>query len=295
MNFYITEFTISKFLSFKDGLSISLIDNESNVNKVTAILGSNVIKALMTIRDFLLYRDTSLFDDNTDINLGFIIDDDRYDYQCSIVDHSILESLLKNDIEVPAIEFFSNNQECLSSLSVADKNIATNLQECAHYFKHHKDDHDTVIKVMLNLDFGLSNIEIKEDNGHLYPFGIRSIEGHDYTMPFNDESKGTQLAYSLLRRIIPALKQGRIAIVERFDEGLHPLLVDALVDLCKNSKTGQILFTSNKLDMMGRSYESEPKLDNIYFVESEGDSSVCYSINQISGVSYDYYDEFRRL
>ncbi len=97
-------------------------------------------------------------------------------------------------------------------------------------------------------------------------------DGETIPIPFKDEdeSLGTLRLFHLASTIIDALDHGHVLVVDEMDDSLHPLLIQAIVELfhdpALNQKGAQLIFNTHdttllNLDLLRR--------DQIWFVEKD--------------------------
>ena len=83
-----------------------------------------------------------------------------------------------------------------------------------------------------------------------------------------DESAGTQKFFDVLGPIIDTLENGKILLIDEFDNSLHPLLTKLIIDLFenKNSKNAQLIVTTHDTSLL--SYKGFIK-DQFWFTEKD--------------------------
>lgn len=117
--------------------------------------------------------------------------------------------------------------------------------------------------------------DVKDENGDI----------HRYMLPFRDESNGTQRMFFFAALIKEALDHGKTILVDEIDTGLHPLLVQYLLQMFLNrdinAHGAQLIFTTHDVSMLSLSIF---RRDQIYFVEKDNASgqSVVYSLDEFS-------------
>ena len=110
-------------------------------------------------------------------------------------------------------------------------------------------------------------------------------EAAQYPLSFHQESNGTKTFFAYSPLIYKALKEGKTIVIDEIDNGLHPMLIQYVVDLFNNpavNKNGaQLIFNTHDvtlldLDIMRR--------DQIYFVEKnlKTGASELYSLSDLS-------------
>jgi uncharacterized protein len=103
---------------------------------------------------------------------------------------------------------------------------------------------EKMLEIMKKIDLGLHDIEFVEEpyianlaNGQpivqraLLPHGIHFINGKKHNINFNFESNGTRSAFILLFRILSALNQGGLGIIDELEQDFHPDLLEYFLNL----------------------------------------------------------------
>lgn len=142
-------------------------------------------------------------------------------------------------------------------------------------------------KLLFNMfketDINISDIRVEKDaNGKISRvFCVHSLSnGGSVEIPFEDESSGTRKLFTLLQRIITALKKGSLVIADEMDAKLHPKLLKYIINLFTDNKINkngaQLIFTSHDLTTM----TSEVfRRDEIWFCALNADNaSHLYSL-----------------
>jgi hypothetical protein len=100
------------------------------------------------------------------------------------------------------------------------------------------------------------------------------LEGKSYVMDFGDESKGTQLFFSMSGPLLDILEKGRLLVVDELDASLHPLLVRKLVALFHdpeaNQHGAQIIFTTHDVSLLDPNFV---RRDQVWFTEKDNQQS----------------------
>ncbi len=152
-------------------------------------------------------------------------------------------------------------------------------------------------------DLGLVGVEFKEilspteDNPAkkvLVPFGRHMTKAAEKILPFTLESNGTQSAFVLLSRLLQALEIGGIAVIDEFENDLHPQMLEPILDLFADPKTNpknaQLLFTCHSVEILNFLHKSQ-----VMLVEKNADceSSSC-RLDAVEGVRNDdnYYAKY---
>lgn len=100
-------------------------------------------------------------------------------------------------------------------------------------------------------------------------------ENHEKTsifeLPLFLESTGTQKFLSLLGPVIDTLENGKVLLVDEFDNSIHPVLTKFIVDLFeseeKNKKNAQLIVTTHDTSLL--SYRDDFVKDQFWFTEKD--------------------------
>jgi hypothetical protein len=146
-------------------------------------------------------------------------------------------------------------------------------------------------------DLGLSDVIVREEttlspsgekNPGWFAFGVHqdSKDGTEYLLPFSHESSGTRAAFTLLARVLFALERGALVIWDELESGLHPHMLEPLLDLFSNSETNphgaQIIFTCHAVEVLKLLQKSQ-----IILVEKDGLESSAWRLDSLEGVRSD--------
>lgn len=145
-------------------------------------------------------------------------------------------------------------------------------------------------------DLGLSGIELQELSANnpqepsqtvWLPFGVHRSGGAEFRLPFSLESSGTQSAFVLLARLLEALEAGGIALIDEFENDLHPHMLEPILDLFANPATNphraQLLFTCHSMEVLNLVHKSQVMLVR---KNGECESSAC-RMDAIEGIRND--------
>lgn len=107
-----------------------------------------------------------------------------------------------------------------------------------------------------------------------------SGEQEEISIPFAQESKGTQQLFFIARPLLRGLIEGRVFLADELDRSLHPLLVRALVQLINdpkvNKNNSQLLFTTHDVTLLEQSLF---RRDQVWFAEKDTTgASYVYSL-----------------
>jgi AAA15 family ATPase/GTPase len=106
-------------------------------------------------------------------------------------------------------------------------------------------------------------------------------------IPFQHESEGTKVWFSLLGPLLHELRTGGVLLVDEIDRSLHPHLVSALVRVFQNPRTNprcaQLIFNTHDTSLIGTLHKGPPSdtgqstvlaREQIWFTEKAADGST---------------------
>jgi len=208
-------------------------------------------------------------------------------------------SMFGHQSSVSIVKYWNNLTSNITELGISDYN----LYDAAEFFYGNSKTKKEADKLLLQFDLGLSKIEIrkfksrtdKKKNIYL-PCGIHKIKNSKeiLSLPFFDESRGTQNLFSLLKPILKVLDSGGMLVLDEFDADLHPQMIPELVNLFSskiyNPKNAQLFFSTHSPQILN-------DLDKyqIFFTEKGGDgASEIWRLDDIKGVRSDdnYYAKY---
>ena len=136
-----------------------------------------------------------------------------------------------------------------------------------------------------NIDMGISNIEIKEDEDPetnkkiFYPIFHYNINGDNKTLSYAEQSSGTQTLFRHLGIYGETIVSGGILILDELDITLHPDLIPVLLNLFKskesNERNAQLLFTTHNTEIMDKLTKY-----HIVLVNKEENESYLYRLDE---------------
>jgi hypothetical protein len=151
-------------------------------------------------------------------------------------------------------------------------------------------------RLLSEWDLGLSGVDLQEiqlnpveapEEKSWFPFG-RHVSGTDtFSLPFNMESNGTQGAFILLSRLLPVLEHGGLAVIDEFENDLHPLMLEPILDLFANPETNphaaQLIFSTHAIEVLNLVEKSQ-----VMLVEKNADCiSNAYRMDTVEGIRND--------
>lgn len=180
-----------------------------------------------------------------------------------------------------------------SNLTVGGRQHEINLDIATDYFRSNNEQFEKVKDLLSKYDLGIKDIEIKsrtvlnsetgKKEDMYIPFFTHENKNEKYEVPIWLESNGTQSAYYMLAQIVQKLDSGGIAILDEFDNDLHPLLTLEILELfkCQQQNVGnaQLIFTTHTpqvLDVLRKQH--------CYLVEKHDSESEVWRIDDIEGI-----------
>lgn len=171
------------------------------------------------------------------------------------------------------------------------------LPRAAGHFSANEEQRAAMERLLKSWDLGLSGVELREltqqrQNGDLdrfwFPFGHHADRsGQQRTLSFLEESSGTQTAFVLLSRLLPVLASGGVAVIDEFENDLHPHMLEPLLDLFAHPQTNphqaQLLFTCHASEVLNLLHKSQ-----VMLVEKNAHcESTAFRMDAIKGIRTD--------
>jgi uncharacterized protein len=173
------------------------------------------------------------------------------------------------------------------------------ILETSEFYNNNKHFKLSMEEVMAKCDLGLLGIDIKkvslpkemsgdEERVLFMPYGRHSgLDGKEYTLSIDRQSRGTQQIYVLMSTLLPVLASGGIAVIDELEADLHPELLPALIDLFvspkSNPKGAQLIFTCHATPLLN-------VLDKYQIIITEKGTdgvSEAWRLDEIEGVRND--------
>lgn len=176
-------------------------------------------------------------------------------------------------------------------------NDPNQLMHAAAYFAGDEAQRQQLVCLLSAWDLGLSDIQLREMETVLpdgkkdkfwLPFGIHSAaNGERFELPFMLESSGTQGALVLLHRLLPVLQAGGLAVIDEFENDLHPHMLEPILDLFANPASnphgGQLLFTCHAMEVLNTVHKSQ-----VMLVEKDANNeSSAWRLDSVEGIRGD--------
>jgi len=195
------------------------------------------------------------------------------------------------------------------ALTLVSANVLTNMNELgrqtinhdevfrvAAYYAQHEPIRHHMSALLRNWDLGLADIWLEErsvtrqtgqtETLHI-PYGVHRVQGKEHPLLLLQESSGTQGAFILLARILPALQQGGLVIIDELEADLHPHMLTPILDLFFSPQTNpynaQILFTCQSMEVLSLMHKAQ-----VVLVEKDDNcESTAWRLDTVQGVRAD--------
>lgn len=171
------------------------------------------------------------------------------------------------------------------------------LPSAARHFAANTEQQAQMARLLKAWDFGLSDVQLREltsqqPGGEVtkfwFPVGLHTDRsGATRELSFLEESSGTQSAFVLLSRLLPALADGGVAVIDEFENDLHPHMLEPVLDLFANPQTNplraQLLFTCHAMEVLNVLHKSQ-----IVLVEKNAAcESSAWRMDSVKGIRTD--------
>lgn len=170
------------------------------------------------------------------------------------------------------------------------------LQRAARHFSNHHEQRGRMSQLLSGWDLGLSGVALQEisvsnpqetEQKVWMPFGKHQSRGKEFLIPFFMESSGTQGAFVLLSLLLEALESGGLAVIDEFENDLHPHMLEPILDLFANPATNphqaQLLFTCHAMEVLNLVHKSQ-----VMLVQKDVDcESTASRMDAVEGIRND--------
>jgi energy-coupling factor transporter ATP-binding protein EcfA2 len=177
------------------------------------------------------------------------------------------------------------------------------VQVAAQHFSVHPEQRNRMEQLLSSWDLGLSGVELHElslnnpqepSQKVWVPFGMHKNKAGEFKLPFALESSGTQGAFVLLSRLLETLEIGGLAVIDEFENDLHPHMLEPILDLFANPSTNphqaQLLFTCHAVEVLNLVHKSQVMLVQ----KNEECESSASRMDAVEGIRNDdnYYAKY---
>lgn len=170
------------------------------------------------------------------------------------------------------------------------------LFPAAEHYATNPEQEKLMGRLLSGWDFGLSGVSIREiptptPEGQTLniwmPFGEHGTQQSKFILPFTLESSGTQSAFILLSRLLPALEMGGLAVIDEFENDLHPHMLGPILELFADERTNpqnaQLLFTCHAVEVLNLIHKSQVMLVQ----KNQNCESEACRLDRVSGIRND--------
>lgn len=170
------------------------------------------------------------------------------------------------------------------------------VMQAAEHFSGNPNQHAMMNGLLSVWDLGLSGVWLQEvqlnpieapEQKTWLPFGEHISGDTRFRLPFSMESNGTQGAFVLLSRLLPILEGGGLAVIDEFENDLHPHMLEPILDLFANPLTNpyqaQLIFSTHAIEVLNLLEKSQ-----VMLVEKNADCiSSAYRLDSVDGIRND--------
>jgi uncharacterized protein len=184
------------------------------------------------------------------------------------------------------------NLNVVGRLPISDQAV----MQAAEHFSVYTEQHNMLNSLLSAWDLGLSGVWLQEvqinpseatEQKAWIALGEHTSRDTKFRLPFNLESSGTQGAFVLLSRLLHILENGGLAIIDEFENDLHPHMLEPILDLFANPATNphdaQLIFSTHAIEVLNLLEKSQ-----VMLVEKDEDCiSSTYRLDTIDGIRND--------
>jgi uncharacterized protein len=174
---------------------------------------------------------------------------------------------------------------------------ARDLPAAAKHFAANDAQRAEMVRLLRAWDLGLHDVQLREHDAKLpdgeptkfwLPYGMHTTrDGQQHELAFIQESSGTQGAFVLLSRLLPVLMEGGVAVIDEFENDLHPHMLEPILALFSNPATNphkaQILFTCHAAEVLNILHKSQVMLVE----KDEHNESAAWRMDSVRGIRND--------
>ena len=144
-----------------------------------------------------------------------------------------------------------------------------------------------ILELFKNADLGILDVRVVPRNGSDREFEIEFKHKNSFEnawLPLKEESRGTQTLCRIGLRMLQAIVQGSLLVVDELEASLHPSLARQIISMFNNPETNprnaQLLFTTHDTNLLGTTL-GEPALrrDQVWLTEKDPEgATVLYPL-----------------
>jgi len=177
--------------------------------------------------------------------------------------------------------------------AIGNRREISSFIEAAEQYEKYPEIFEQAKELLKKYDLGISNIILErmpvfneqsgEETTKLISFFEHENQRETFRLPIFLESSGTQKAFSLLSDIVSVLHNSGIAVLDEFDNELHPQLTLEIIELFKNEssnpKNAQLIFTSHSAETL-----KLIRKQHVYLTEKVDCESQAWRADEIEGL-----------
>lgn len=177
------------------------------------------------------------------------------------------------------------------------------MQAAIQHFAGHPEQRERMDRLLAAWDLGLSGVHLQqlpandphEPNKMVWQaWGKHRFHDDEIMLPFAMESSGTRGAFALLASLLPVLEIGGLAVIDEFENDLHPHMLEPILDLfaspATNPHRAQLLFTCHAMEVLNLINKSQ-----VMLVRKNADcESTASRMDAVEGIRSDdnYYAKY---
>lgn len=142
--------------------------------------------------------------------------------------------------------------------------------------------------VIRDFNIGIKSFSIKKNSENNYDiYANHLVNSNKYSLPIHYESRGTQILFNELARILMFTGIGTVLVVDEIETGLHPEATNKLIQFITDElsvEKKQFIFSSHSLEFM-KKFDAQ----QIFLVEKEDNISDLFRLDEMKLRSEDNY------
>lgn len=184
------------------------------------------------------------------------------------------------------------NLNVVGRLPISDQAV----MQAAEHFSENPTQYNLMNGMLSSWDLGLSGVDLQEvklnpieapEQKAWIAYGKHTSGSSKFSLPFNMESSGTQGAFVLLSRLLPILEEGGLAVIDEFENDLHPHMLEPILDLfanpATNPKDAQLIFSTHAIEVLNLLEKPQ-----VMLVEKDEECiSTAYRLDTVEGIRND--------
>jgi hypothetical protein len=116
------------------------------------------------------------------------------------------------------------------------------------------------------------------DDHEVVDFEHSRSDGFTASIPYPEESRGTQMWFSHIGPVLEALQEGGVLVIDELDASLHPRLSSELIRLFSNresnSRGAQLIFSTHDTTLLGNLVDGTLAREDVWFTEKDTDGAT---------------------